>query len=317
MNTGNTSTSITETGVPDVYWGEFTEAKMDELLLIIEQKGFDAARVFVRDDLNREEFIFGLGRSNFINELDITKESVCLDCGCGLGAHTFNMAREAKEVHSFDLSSKRLRFVQERQKAEGRDNIFLYHSDFEHLPFSDGMFDVIVMNGVVEWLGEIKRFEDPRDDQLAVLKQMRGLLKPGGRLYIGIENRYASAYLRGHDHNGLWLTNYFPRFLADWATRFRKGKPYRTYTYGVRGYKKLLRDSGFAQTPEFFITYPGYNSPQYLIAHDDDAAVRFFYGSFGWNKGMKGAIVSFLARFGLGRWLIRKATWSYGIITRA
>lgn len=311
------SNTIIETDVPDVYWGEFTEAKMDELLAIIEQKGFDAGRIFVRDTLNREEFVLGLGRSNFINVLDINKDSVCLDCGCGLGVHTFNMAREAKEVHAFDLSIKRLRFIQQRQKVEGQKNIFLYHSDFAHLPFHEEMFDVIIMNGVVEWLGEIQRFEDPRDDQCAVLKQMRGLLKPGGRLYIGIENRYASAYVRGYDHNGLWLTNYFPRFLADWVTRFRKGKPYRTYTYGVRGYKKLLRESGFDKKPDFFIAYPGYNAPQYLIAHDDDVTMRFFYTSFSWNKGLKGKIISSLARCRFGRWVIRKVTWSYGIVTRA
>ncbi len=312
-----TTSNIIETGVPDVYWGEFTEAKMDELLTIAEQRGFDAARVFVRDDLNREDFIFGLGRSNFINQLDIDKESVCLDCGCGLGAHTFNMARDAKEVHSFDLSSKRLRFVEQRKEAEGQKNIFLYHSNFEHLPFADGMFDVIIMNGVVEWLGEIKRFEDPREDQLAVLRKMRRLLKPGGRLYIGIENRYAAAYLRGHDHNGLRLTNFYPRFLADWMTRWKKGKSYRTYTYGARGYRKLLRESGFTERPTFFITYPGYNSPQYLIAHDDDAAVRFFYSSLSSNKGTRGRVVSFLVQFTLGRWLVRKSVWSYGIVTRA
>lgn len=300
----------------DVYWGEFSEETMDTLLMISRERGIDAARAYVRDVIKREDFVFGMGRSNFLFCLDINTEDVCLDCGCGLGVHTFNMARMAKEVHAFDLSRKRLQFVENRKNAEGADNIFLYHSDFAHLPFKEGMFDVIIMNGVVEWLGETCVHDNPRDDQLAVLRQMRRFLKPDGRLYIGIENRWASAYLRGHDHSGLRYTNYMPRWVADLVTRFRTGKPYRTYTYSANGYRKLLNAGGFAPPPQFFITYPGYNSPQYLIAHDDDAALRFFYTSFGLNKGLKGKAVAFLVKFPLGRTLLRAVVWSYGIVVQ-
>lgn len=298
----------------DVYWGEFPEKEMDNLLQICESKGMEAARVHIRDVLKREDFVFGASRSHFLNLLDITKESVCLDCGSGLGVHTMNMASVAKEVHAFDLSSKRLRFLGHRADAEGLQNVFLYHSGFAELPFSENSFDVIIMNGVVEWLGEIHAHENPREDQIAVLRQMYRYLKPGGRLYIGIENRWAAAYLRGYDHNGLKWTNFLPRFLANSVTRVFKKKPYRTYTYAASGYRALLRDSFFTKPASFYVAYPGYNSPQYLIAHDDFSALRFFYKSFSVNKGFKGKILTFFSRWNWSLRMIRTIVWSYGIV---
>lgn len=299
----------------DVYWGEFPESKMDELLTICERDGITAARVFAEQTLKRGEFIFGKGRSDFLYYLNLSKNSVCLDCGCGLGAHTFNLVSHVKEVHAFDQSRKRLRFVARRAEAEGTKNVFLYHSDFEHLPFESGTFDAIVMNGVVEWLGEIERFGNPRDDQVYVLKQMFRLLKPGGRLYIGIENRFAAAYLRGRDHNSLRFTNFMPRFLADAWTRIRAGKPYRTYTYSRAGYRELLQESGFAKKNiEFYTAYPGYNDPQFIIPFDDLSAIGFFLRNFSKEKGLEGKAVSLCSRFPFCLRLLRHFFWSFAII---
>lgn len=301
----------------DTYWGEFSEVQMEELLRICDKDGFKSARHYIRQVLKREDFVFGRGRSDFLYYLDVDTDSVCLDCGAGLGVHTFNMAQKAKEVHAFDQSLKRLQFMAYRKKEEGFANVHLYHSDFEHLPFERETFDVILMNGVVEWLGMSDMCDNPRDDQVRVLTQLFKLLKPGGRLYIGIENRFALAYLRGRDHNGLRFTNYMPRFLADITTRWRTGNSYRTYTYSQKGYKRLLADSGFETgNTEFYIAYPGYNYPQYLIPFGSTAALRFFIRNFTQQKGLRGrcmrlcTVVPFAARF------FRHTMWSFGIVAR-
>ena len=69
-----------------------------------------------------------------------------------------------------------------------------------------------------------------------------------------------------------------PRFLANWVTMYRLGKPYRTYTYSKWGYQNLLKDAGFDTTKTtFYVAHPGYNMPQYLIELDDISAFRFFF----------------------------------------
>jgi len=269
---------------------------MDEILLLCEKKDFDGAKKYIKEKLKRENFIFGSVRSDFLYLSNINKESVCLDAGCGLGVHTFNMAKIAKEVHACDLSKKRVEFCEYRKEMENVENVSLYHSDIEHLPFEKEKFDFIVMNGVVEWLGEKNKNKNPREDQIEDLKKVYSILKKGGVLYIGIENRYAATYLHNaKDHNRLRYTTFMPRFLADFVTRKKIGKPYRTYTYGVSGYKKLLKDAGFdVDGASFYVAHPGYNMPKYLIDFEDPSAFSFFFGS------------SDLSRF--LKWILKKKT---------
>lgn len=273
----------------DKYWGEFSEKEMDVLLSFCADKDFDGAKKYIEEKLHRTDFIFGSARSDFVYLSNINKNSICLDVGCGLGVHTFNIAKIAKEMHACDLSKKRIQFCEYRKEMEKKDNVFLYHSDIEHLSFEKEKFDFVVMNGIVEWLGEQNKNKDPREDQIRDLKKIYSLIKPGGVLYVGIENRYAATYLHNaRDHNRLKYTTFMPRFWANFITKRKIGKPYRTYTYGISGYKKLLKDTGFnAKGLSFYVAHPGYNMPQYLINFEDISAFRFFFSANNFNGFLK------------------------------
>jgi SAM-dependent methyltransferase len=240
---------------------------------------------------------------------------VCLDVGSGLGAHTFNLAPYVKMVHSFDLSKKRVRFCEYRKKFESVQNVRIFHSDTTHLPFEAETFDNIIMNGIVEWLPEAEPESNPRASQVGVIKKMWKLLKPGGRIYIGIENRVALNYLTSaRDHNRLKYTTLMPRFLASFITWLFRGKPYRTYTYSIFGYRKLLKDAGFDISKiTFYIAHPGYNLPKYIIPFEDIGALRFFLGSIAKEKGWKGEIIQLLAKSDLCLRLLRHGFYSYAI----
>ena len=151
-------------------------------------------------------------------------------------------------------------------------------------------------------------------DQLEGLKAALALLRPGGTLYIGIENRIAATYLfHVTDHNRLKYTTFMPRFLADFITRRKKGKSYRTYTYTKGGYERLLRDAGFSNTARFYIAHPGYNLPQYLILFEDAAALRFIIDSMSVDKGGKGGLMRTLISVpGFGK-IMRNFFYSYAI----
>ena len=71
-----------------------------------------------------------------------------LDLGCGWGAISFALARRVSRVTACDLAVDRLRFLKVRAQQECRGNIeFVWGGDRPRLPFGDGVFDLVVLNG--------------------------------------------------------------------------------------------------------------------------------------------------------------------------
>jgi len=297
----------------DVYWGEFSEDILDEI--IASYRSGDLKEVYkIVKSVGREEFIFGLGRSDFLYYLPIDKNSKVLDIGCGLGAHSFNAARLAGEVYGCDLSKKRIEFCEARRKSEGIENLSFFHSDVESLPFGLNTFDAIILNGVVEWLGEKNKNKSPRQDQVEDLQSIRRLLKPGGVLYIGIENRFAVSYLfSARDHNSLKYTSFMPRFIANYISLLKRGKPYRTYTYSKLGYDRLLKDAGFDKKPDVCIAHPGYNFPRFLIPFSDTKSLKFILKSMSIDKGATGRIARFFSKIPFMSKVMRNFFYAYAI----
>ncbi len=291
---------------------------MDELLALLRSGDYNAAKNFIDQDLRRTDFIFGYGRSDFMYYLNLHPEAICLDIGCGLGIHTFNIAPRVKKVYACDLSRKRVEFCQIRAKMDAVTNVEIFHSDIVGLPFTASSLDNIVMNGVLEWVPEANNHPNPRTEQINVLGQMRDLLKSDGILYVGIENRFALNYLTtAQDHNRLMYTTFMPRWLASIITRLRKGKWYRTYTYSVFGYRRLFKDAGFDLAKlDIYIAHPGYNLPQYLIPFEDIGALRFFLFQMTQSKGWKGTVVRFFARSDWFIKILRHSFYSYAFFAK-
>jgi SAM-dependent methyltransferase len=138
-------------------------------------------------------------------------------------------------------------------------------NSFLRLPFPDSFLDVVVLNGVLEWMGVAAMKASPARIQIEALKEIWRVLKPGGTLYIGIENRYSIATLRGQRiHGELPVVGLFPRFISNIITKLIRGESHRTYIYSLVGYRRLLRRSGFLQN-YFYMPHPSYRNPNYLI----------------------------------------------------
>ncbi len=86
-----------------------------------------------------------------------------LDVGCGTGAN-LEMLAEFGDSAGVDISSEALSFCVERGLKKVKQGAA------EALPFDDGSFDLVTGLDVVEHL----------DDDLAGLKEMRRVLRPGG-----------------------------------------------------------------------------------------------------------------------------------------
>lgn len=312
----NISPKETKDGIPifseDKYWGRGSTQELEKALEFLDKNGWEKFKL--RYD-SKFDFTFEENRADWRFNVPVSKDFVVLDSGAGMGRTSIPLARIVKKVIAFDSSFLRMKFLKKRAEKENLFNLDVFVADFFDLPFKKESFDLIVMNGVLEWVSTSKRFQNHREAQIECLKICKKLLKPGGWLYIGIENRFAFAYMKGRDHNGLRFTSYMPRLIANFYSKLCGRGIYNTYTYSKAGYDKLLNDSGFEKR-EFYLVYPSYNLPRMIIPYEKLNILRYAMckmlptNNFKRKLAQKMALSSLLLKF--YRW----GFFSFNIIAR-
>jgi SAM-dependent methyltransferase len=90
-----------------------------------------------------------------------------MDVGCGTGLNMKSLARYG-DVTGVDLSSLALEFCRTRGHAR------LVRAPIERLPFADNSFDLVTALDIIEHL----------DDDVAGIREIWRVLKPGGRVFV-------------------------------------------------------------------------------------------------------------------------------------
>ena len=125
-----------------------------------------------------------------------------LDVGCGIGAYVSKLREFSDHVYGVDIEEGRL-----RRGAQSLTGLALAAS--EHLPFSDGAFDLVLLHEVLEHV----------QDDASTLQEACRVTTPGGRIIIYTPNRLYpfethGIYLgRRYVFGNIPLVNYLPGFL--------------------------------------------------------------------------------------------------------
>jgi SAM-dependent methyltransferase len=101
-----------------------------------------------------------------------------LDVGCGAGTDLVRFARGGALVTGVDISPSAIALARRNFDHQGL-TADLREADGEHLPFPDGVFDLVFAHGVVQYTA----------DGRALVQECRRVLKPGGRAIFQVYNR--------------------------------------------------------------------------------------------------------------------------------
>lgn len=253
-------------GDAETYYGEIGQAEMKELIENSRKYGYEKAISKIIEEPFVLRYVLDESRALWTELLPLDAETEFLDVGCGWGTITIPLAKKAGHVAAIDNTLERVKFVELRSEEQGLNNVTPALASATSLPYPDETFDIIAFNGVLEWLGAIDENEIPRKIQIRALNEAMRVLKPGGRVYIGIENRYSLRYFMGvpDDHSFIRFTSLMPRWMSRFYFRLRTGKIYFMHTHSLSVYRKMLTDIGFSREIEY-LPWPTYRNPLEFI----------------------------------------------------
>ncbi len=313
--TWNIENNIPQFSENAIYWGEITK---DEMIYVNKQLKKDKYWKSILKEVTEKNprdqfpepysFATDLSRANWHFLLSLDKKSKVLDIGAGLGTVSEALSHYCKEVVSIEPVKERLYFCKKRFEQEGIKNITLINANALELPFPENSFDLIVMNGVLEWVASYSK-ENPKKVQEKVLKNILRILKPNGYLYIGIENRLCYKYFVGRydPHVNLIFVTLMPRIIANLYSKIFTRRGHRTYIYSYRGYRKLLKKVGFKNI-EIYNSLPDYNVPTYMIPMKNNKAYGYLANQLMISSGLTQKISlmfgKILAKMGLLKYML-------------
>lgn len=222
-----------------------------------------------------------LGLANWHMLLAPDPRGTALDVGCGFGTLPLGLAEHFSVAVGAEMLPERLSYAALRARQEPWPNAHFVRSHGARLPFADGSFDLVTMNGVLEWAA-LYSAGKPRALQVGMLQEMRRVMTSGGVAAVAIENRYAleSLLALADTHTGLHFVTALPRPVADLVSRLRLREPYRVFLYARREYRELFMDAGFPDVTVLDLV-SSYNDYDFIVRPDDASTYRLL-----WERGM-------------------------------
>jgi SAM-dependent methyltransferase len=214
---------------------------------LAKEEGWRAASLAIQSKHIRNH-ITDSTRLSILNLVEISNGERVLDLNPGLSLRPAQIAKWHPHVDICVLDSMldTLLFLDIVKREEGLSNLKLACGDPCNVPAGDESFDLILMTDAEARLGRV-----------GILTEAKRLLRKGGRLVVGTDNRYSyQRVVRKPDLSGLALG----RKIA--------GRQRRPALQGLRGYQTLFQELGFRRT-SFYSAIPNCKFPRVISDLDN------------------------------------------------
>jgi len=116
----------------------------------------------------------------YVEDLHLNQGDTILDLGCGTGPITVELLKRGHRVMATDISLNMIQIARQKcLEAPVEANAAFGLQDAQDLPFREGMFDLVLAVGLIEYL---------QYDRWA-LREIFRVLKPEGHLIVTVPNR--------------------------------------------------------------------------------------------------------------------------------
>ncbi len=202
-------------------------------------------------------------RGNILRPFEAHLKGRILEIGAGCGAISRYLGECGGDVLSLEGSPRRAAIAASRTRD--LDNVTVLSERFDDFK-TEERFDAITLIGVLEYAS---MFSSDPDPAYAMLKRIRELLKPNGRLFIAIENQLGLKYFAGapEDHVGIKMYGIEGRYTS--------GQP---QTYGRKELADLIARAGYKRS-EFLSPSPDYKIPNSIFTERGITVKDFDSGS--------------------------------------
>lgn len=261
--------------------GTLPDAELDGLLEFINSNYWKNAFKELKFKVlrNKENWFCNLKRGEYYNQLPLKRKEKVLDMGAGAGVISQSLSSTFSRVYSLEYNPKWVKFLLRRFQQERVDNVHLLRANALNVPFKKNSFDLIVVNGVLEWVADFSPNGSPEEIQLCFLKDCFDLIGQDGKISIAIENRlYIRWFLGESPHGEPPYVALMPRTIANFFYKNSFNKKYRNYIYSYWGYKKLMKRAGFRNI-DIKIAIPNYYDPLFVISFDKGYQIKYFQKS--------------------------------------
>ncbi len=190
-----------------------------------------------------------------------------LDVGCGTGANLLLLSNYG-DAEGVDVSHDALAFCRERGLQK------LKHGAAEQLPYEDKTFDLVAAFDVVEHL----------DDDLAGLKELKRVLRPGGRALLFVPT---FMFLWGiqddvSNHRRRYRLPEFKRLLAEAGFEIERASYANiTFFFPILFVRKLMKLTGLKTSSENNINVSALNGLFGWLFSAESVALRYMNFPFG------------------------------------